>query len=318
MVILRAAAAGLFGVLAVLFGLSAARAEDRPLILHPVVWEAYQEYAALFRPGAFAVSRDGSIYGYSYCPDVRCKAHTSKKIALESCEESGGENCLVFAFQREIKVAYTLLDLEAAGACPSEPVPEVTIVADMPPVVYDYSYDVESLTAFEKLGKARTSSAEFELLGLAVHDFDPAAETDLRPYIRESAGLVCAGFESSEVHLHMSSQIYVANDFPKGTCLYEEILAHEERHHEVARRLFTEFAADATRRLAEDLRSRPFLQVSGPWEGRSASQARLERAIAAAYVGFIERYEIEQGAIDTTEEYARIANACPDAGRYMD
>ena len=151
-----------------------------------------------------------------------------------------------------------------------------------------------------------------------MHDFDTWIEADLRPSIRENEGLVCAGFEDSEIRLQMRSNIYVANDFPKDSCLYREVLAHEERHHEVARRLFAEFAADATQRLAGDLRARPFLQVSDPWEGRSASQARAQQAIDAAYVEFSRRYDTEQAAIDTTEEYTRIANACPDAEEYVD
>lgn len=309
---------GLLGGLAVLLGHGTIEAAEKSLVLHPPVWEAYQEYADLQRPGAFAVSRDGSVYGYSYCPEVRCKFHTTKKVALESCVENGGADCVIFAFQRDIRVEYSVLDLEVTGACPAAPVPRVTIIADIPAATYDYTHDVKSLTEFEKLGRARAGAVNFELLGLAVHEFQSSAANDLRPYIREAEGLICAGFETGEIRLRMSSQIFVANDFPKGTCLHREILKHEERHHEVARRLFAALAADATRRLAKDLDSRPFIQVADPWQGRSASQARLDRAIDAAYAEFIRRYEIEQSEIDTTAEYTRIAKACPDAERYLD
>lgn len=299
-------------------GTASATDGKRPIVLFPDVWEAYQEYSNLMRPGAFAVSNDGSVYGYSYCPEIRCVFNTSKKVALKSCEESGGTDCVIFAYERDIKLPYRVLDLNAVGDCPTEPVPRVTIVADIPPPDYDYSYDVRSLTAFEKRGRASTGREDFELLGLAVHDFESWIEEDLQPYIHEGDGLVCAGFHDSEIRLHMSAMIYVANDFPKDSCLHREVLAHEEQHHEVARRLFTELASDATRRLADELRDRPFLQVADPGEGRAASHARVKQAVEAAYVEFARRYEAEQAAIDTKQEYHRIANACPAAQRYVD
>lgn len=317
MITLRVVAAGLVCLLAA-FGRVPGSAAEEPLVLHPSTWEAYQEYLKLLRPGAFAVSRDGSVYGYSYCPEARCKFNTGKKVALQSCEESGGEDCVIFAFQGEIKLPYSVVDVETVGACPSGPAPTVTIVADMPPPSYDFSYDIEALTEFHKLGRARAGAVDFELLGLAVHGFDKSGAQDLRPYIRETDGIVCTGFHTSEIRLRMSSEIYVVRDFPKGSCLYEQVLAHEERHHEVARRLFGEFAADATRRLAVDLGSRPFVQAPDPYHGRVAAHARVERAIADAYAEFITRYTAEQDAIDTTAEYTRIANACPAAESYLD
>lgn len=315
MITLRAVAAGLACLLAA-FGQAPGAAAEETLVLHPATWEGYQEYLKLLRPGAFAVSRDGSVYGYSYCPEARCKFNSGKKVAISSCEESGGEDCVIFAFQGDIKLPYSVVDIETVGACPSGPVPTVTIAADMPPPSYDFSYDITGLTEFHKLGRA--GAVDFELLGLAIHSFDRSGALEFRPHIRESDGVVCAGFHTSEIRLRMASEIYVVKDFPKGSCLYDEVLAHEERHHEVARRLFGEFAAEATRRLAADLRNRPFVQVPDPYHGRVAAHARVNQAIDAAYADFITRYAAEQDAIDTTAEYTRIANACPAAESYLD
>lgn len=315
---LRSVLAGLIGIC--LLGVAAvpAAAEDGTLVLHPAVWEAFQEYSDMQRPGAFAVSRDGSVYGYAYCPEVRCTFNTGKKVALESCAENGGEDCVVFAVERDIKVAYHVLDVTAVGACPSGPVPEVTIVADVPPVVYDFSYDVAGLTQFEKLGRARAGESRFETLGLSEPDFNLETNSQIVVTVSNENGAVCAGIEPGEIHIRMAPKIFVASDFRKGSCLYDEIMTHEERHHEVDRRLFTEYAADATRRLAQDLKARPFISVPEASMAQAAMRARVDQAMNDALVEFAKRREAEQGEIDTYTEYHRIANACVDAAPYIE
>lgn len=81
---------------------------EKPLLIAPEVWSGYESYAKLRRPGAFAVSADGNAYGYSYCPDDRCwnEMSESRNLALSSCTQAGGRNCLIFAFGGDIRVPY--------------------------------------------------------------------------------------------------------------------------------------------------------------------------------------------------------------------
>lgn len=318
MTVLWSLLVGLFGFLLLGAAGASVRADDGTLVIHPSVWAGYQEYDKLHRPGAFAVSRDGSTYGYSYCPEARCTFNTAKKIALESCTEGGGVDCLVFAVQRDIKVAYHVLDVATVGACPTSPVPEVTIVADIPPAVYDYSYDVAGLTDFGNRGRARGGEVRFETLGLTIADYDWTTRPAVEATILNENGTICVGIAPGEIRFPVNVYIYVASEFRKGTCMYEEILAHEERHHEVDRRLYTEYAADATRRLAKDLRARPFIAVPDASMAQSAVAARVNQAMEDALVVFAQRYESEQSEIDTYSEYNRIANACSAAREYID
>lgn len=48
-------------------------------------------------PGVFAVTPDGSSYGYSYCNDIRCSGD-DETVALYSCESKNpGKRCLIYA-----------------------------------------------------------------------------------------------------------------------------------------------------------------------------------------------------------------------------
>jgi hypothetical protein len=298
-----------------------AAAEDTPIVLQPFVWAGYQEYLDLPNPGAFAVSDDGSIYGYSYCEERRCKFNTSKRVALKSCSEGGGENCVVFAVKREIQLPYRLLDLALADGCPAagsdEKSPDVVVIPDIDEVVYDHAHDIDELTNLEQRGKARVNPVDFELLGLTIHQFSRGNDESGTTLVRGDGGQACAGFAAARVHLRMTTTIYVASEFPKASCLYEEVLAHEERHHAVGRRLFYELAAAATRLLRADLVQQPYVAVAESSMVAAAARARIDAAIDTAYREFWQDYDEEQKRIDTEEEYLRVAAACTDARAYL-
>jgi hypothetical protein len=73
------------------------------------VWGYYQEYLADIypnRPGAFAVSENGRNAYYYYCTDIRCMPGKGyKQGALDGCNRWGND-CLVFAYGRDILVNY--------------------------------------------------------------------------------------------------------------------------------------------------------------------------------------------------------------------
>lgn len=62
------------------------------------------------RPGMFAISSDGLVSGYGYCPRGK-QCRPSPSVALNSCRQRGGKNCQIFARGRKIvwnKVNYQI------------------------------------------------------------------------------------------------------------------------------------------------------------------------------------------------------------------
>ncbi len=74
----------------------------------PAVWSLYQRYAAESFPLYFAVSADGEVGTYNYCPDTRCENEMTwgRRNALSNCSQHGGKNCQIFAFKGTIGVPY--------------------------------------------------------------------------------------------------------------------------------------------------------------------------------------------------------------------
>jgi hypothetical protein len=78
------------------------------------IWAFYKEYeasAAGARAGFFAIAVDGSYAASIYCPDTRCRdSGELKRKVVSHCEDKSGVDCIVFAQNRDIKVAYDLID----------------------------------------------------------------------------------------------------------------------------------------------------------------------------------------------------------------
>jgi len=85
---------------------------DEVMRIAPHVWKGFEEYKRRTVPKVFAVSADGLVYGYSYCPEYRCRLMPdARSIALNSCAQGGGKACRVFAVGTDIKVEYKVVPL---------------------------------------------------------------------------------------------------------------------------------------------------------------------------------------------------------------
>ncbi|HNB25597.1 MAG TPA: hypothetical protein PLR41_01445 [Alphaproteobacteria bacterium] len=77
------------------------------------VWDHYQKYLDDIRhglrPGAYAITTDGTGAFYFWCEEQRCMAGKSYSAeAKDRCEAEYGTDCVIFAIRDEIKVQYEI------------------------------------------------------------------------------------------------------------------------------------------------------------------------------------------------------------------
>lgn len=89
-------------------GGAAGQGSGQTVRVSPTVWSLYKQYSAESFPLYFAISADGEVGTYNYCPDTRCVDEMSwgRKNALSNCSRHGGKNCRIFAFKGSISVPY--------------------------------------------------------------------------------------------------------------------------------------------------------------------------------------------------------------------
>jgi hypothetical protein len=94
-------------------------ASGEKAIITQATWDAFINYKQWLMPksytgpvgdGYFAVTKDGTGWGLSGCPDNSCDAGTlDKGDAIDVCKNrNGGRPCLIFAHQDQIVVPYEI------------------------------------------------------------------------------------------------------------------------------------------------------------------------------------------------------------------
>lgn len=103
--------------------------------------------------------------------------------------------------------------------------------------------------------------------------------------------------------------VYVAKEFPEGSCAYKEVHEHEMRHV----RTYQTHITSIEKGLTGTLNAR--FATGAPWRGPAGqTTGQLQRELNERWTPYvlreIRRAEVAQALIDTTEEYERVANAC--------
>jgi hypothetical protein len=103
--------------------------------------------------------------------------------------------------------------------------------------------------------------------------------------------------------------VYVAKEFPEGSCAYKEIYQHELRHVKTYQTHLATIEKDVS-----DTLSRRFV-TGDPWRGSAGQMTeRLQQELNERWLPYIKREiaraDEAQALIDTPEEYARVADSC--------
>ena len=194
---------------------------------------------------------------------------------------------------------------QAGDPCDELPKPSVTVkrIEKQPELNLRYGY--RSLT---NLGGTLARPGR-QILGLTRGNASVSLGARTPLIVSADGRWECASPQVTLTYGFAPITLYVAREFPPGTCAHKEILDHEQRHvdtyqaHLVA--IEKELTETLTRRFA----------TAQPWRGPAGQVAgQLQRELDQRWVPYIQREirkaEAAQALIDTPEEYERVAAAC--------
>src|SRR5574343_559066 len=193
----------------------------------------------------------------------------------------------------------------AADVCDKLPPPSVTVQRLDEQLVENTTY---SYRALNELGASLARPGQ-QVLGLTRGNAVARFTLRLPSYIESGGRWECASPQVTLAYGLQPLTVYVAREFPRGSCAFRAIHAHEMQHV----RFFREHIAAIESTLTEALRQR--FTTASPWRapaGQTLSQ--LQRELEQRWTPFVQR-EIAKGderqaTIDTPEEYRRITEAC--------
>ncbi len=208
-------------------------------------------------------------------------------------------------------LAQTDAPADSAGTCPGGASPQISVVADVSAFVYDETQSIADLQRLRSGGTVITDHAGGKPLGLTRQAYGVVLDTTKARVEPAADGSLCVGLSDGAIVFRMSTSIFLASELLPLACLHGQVRAHEERHANVGRRLFTEFAAELERAIAAMLAKAPYIPLADERQATAAAGARLQRIIEPIYENFQQTYRKRQAIIDSSGEFVRVAETCP-------
>ena len=206
-------------------------------------------------------------------------------------------------------VALALLALAlpawAADPCNELPKPSVTIKRLETPLALNTTYSYKSLT---NLGAARARPGQ-QVLGLTRGNAMVRFASNTPSIVDAGGRWECTSPQIVLTYGFSPLTVYVAREFPQGSCAHKEIHEHEMRHVQA----YQKHVADIEKSVSDTLNAR--FATGAPWRAPAGqATARLQDELNERWLPYVQRelqkVDTAQAMIDTTEEYDRVANAC--------
>lgn len=205
--------------------------------------------------------------------------------------------------------------------CPLVPPPQINVVTtrQLTEIRQTYSKDeLKNLRADTKLPYQMQDLSHVETGGMMEGDIDIRYDVgfdDIPGNTAETVNQSCVRYSRIMITLHITPLIFIAKDYDKDSCWYDEIHKHEEQHIDVDEAMVKQYA----QRIEEGLRlafATPEDFVDGPVLPKKT--AALKKAMGnnlAAMMGVLtqgmtrERMERQQD-VDSLGNYGEIMNNC--------
>lgn len=192
-----------------------------------------------------------------------------------------------------------------ADNCDRLPKPTVTLKRHQEAFSLDLQTSFRTLTL---LGPTSTRPG-MQVLGLTRGTAIVSFQTRIVSYVDPGGRWECASPQLTVTYGYSPMTVYVAREFPRGSCAWNEIHRHELRHV----RTYQDHLESIEPELREALQKR--FVTGDPWRGpvgqtRNRIQQELEERWAPYVKRMINKVDLAQAQIDTPEEYARVASSC--------
>ena len=199
----------------------------------------------------------------------------------------------------------------AATLCSDEE-PKVVVKLATSKTRYYKNHSAQTINSIHNSGGAGT------ILGLAGGPIEITTRGQFA--IRTLKGKACVQIKNIEVLFWAKPVIVIASNFPKGSCEYNAVFAHEQDHVRKTRRFLREYAPELRREAREIIEtSRQRLVVT---ENRiEDAQKKLQEPIISRLALFQNKImpilQSRQAEIDSPEEYKKVSDKCDNWGKRL-
>ena len=201
--------------------------------------------------------------------------------------------------------------------CKPRVAPEINISPSKSRVRYDFTKRKEQLNAVDvDTVSPYGPQHKTQVSGLMSGSIQVKHEMQFEHQIYQSLDLGCLYIRSVDINVHVEPTIYVAAEYPKGSCMHNAVLAHEHKHVREDQLIVNKYSKIIGRAMQQAVNSRG--ASFGPYE--IARVKHVQKNIQNSLNKVIKKYNDKmnnerrkrQQAIDSFEEYESIGKRCPD------
>ncbi len=203
---------------------------------------------------------------------------------------------------------------QADNWCNPPTAPSINIRTSTDQIGYDFSKSEKQLNNFNiTTVNPYASNVITDVGGLMKGGIETQQKMSFGTMTNGRTNQMCFWHDSIDILLHIKPTIFIANEFPPGTCMHDSIMGHEQKHIQVDREIVNKYAAIIGEAFQNDVRQ---YRVFGPFPV-SNQQAALEQ-VKTRLQNLLRYYTNQMSAerktrqqqIDNLAEYERVNKSC--------
>lgn len=198
--------------------------------------------------------------------------------------------------------------------CPRKPAGKVNIVWGSDNIQYDFTKSQSQMDAMENdTVNPYGRHAKTHVGGLMKGGISVSSRVQVATMSYPRTRQVCQWIGNVDINILIDPKIYIARDHARGTCKHNAILEHEMKHVFVDREIVKKYIPRIQNFLDQAVRK---VGIVGPKSTREAGRYQtkisdyIEDQLKIVTQQMYDERGREQQAIDTLEEYERVARMC--------
>lgn len=203
--------------------------------------------------------------------------------------------------------------------CAMKAAPEITVSASGLDTVIDNSRTIQQLNAFKPMIGTKSpygQNSQTHIEGLMHGGIGVGGDYMFSNETYPALNKVCMYVAKVNVKISIDPKIFIAKEYAPGTCHYNAVLEHEQKHVAVDKRLVNKYTNIIVKAVNNTLKQVGYSH--GPYD---ASQLpALQKQISAIIESVIKQFsenmnkerQVLQQEVDTLKEYGRVDALCPD------
>ena len=203
---------------------------------------------------------------------------------------------------------------QADNWCNPTKSPTISIRTSTDQIGYDFSLSEKQLNGFNiTTVSPYASNIITDVGGLMKGGIETQQQMSFGTLTNQTKGQICFWHDSIDILIHIKPTIYIANEFPTGTCMHNAIMGHEQKHIQVDREMVNKYAAIIGQAFQADVAQyRVFGPV--PLSNQEAALSQIKTRMQAILKQYTNQMSAERKArqqqIDNLGEYERVNKSC--------